>query len=150
MHQINLLCPNPPNKLCSICNEYLPATSEEFVVDKRNKSGLDSRCRVCRRAEQRSVYSETSREYLRRLYNNIKQRCKNQRSYIAKGIECKFESVEDFTDYVIYVLQVSPRGLDCHRINDAGHYKRGNIEFITFARHRKIHIKLRKEASCKG
>jgi len=74
--------------------------------------------------------------YLRNVLKGIRQRCYNPnvaiyKYYGGRGIECKFTSSRDFIDWVVNVLQVDPRGLDCDRIDDNGHYEKGNIQFIT-------------------
>ncbi len=39
--------------------------------------------------------------------------------------------IDEFRDYVTGVLGVDPRGLQCDRIDNEGHYERGNIRFVT-------------------
>jgi len=52
------------------------------------------------------------------------------------------QSADDFRDYVINELKVDPRGLQIHRIDNDGHYERGNIVFVTREEHKEIHMKL--------
>ena len=78
--------------------------------------------------------------------NHMKQRCDNPdnskfKHYGGRGIECRFESNQEFVDYVINELKVDPRGLEIHRINNDGHYEKGNIEFLTDIDHKKKHKK---------
>ncbi len=81
--------------------------------------------------------------FVRHVYHNIAGRCKHRKLYIDRGIECKFTSSDNLIDYVINELQIDPRGLECHRIDDNGHYEKGNIIFLTNEDHKKIHVELR-------
>lgn len=72
---------------------------------------------------------------LRNTYARIIERCNKTshpkyRYYGGRGIECRFTS-DEFVDYVVNVLKVDPRGLECDRIDNDGHYEKGNIQFIT-------------------
>lgn len=49
---------NSNTKICSMCEQEFPRTSEYFYVHQRSPDGLDPRCKVCRR--------ETKRDYARR------------------------------------------------------------------------------------
>ena len=143
------------NKVCSGCKRELPATSEYFCVQNAIKSGLHSRCRNCTRKYNRGYgkiyrqtkagkeanrrgfknYKDTIKGHLRNTFANIKYRCVNPNHpayhrYGGRGVKCLFTS-DEFIDYVICVLQVDPRGLDCDRINGDGDYEPGNIQFIT-------------------
>ena len=42
---------------CRVCAEVYPYTSEYFPVNKRYKSGLDTRCRKCQNAYDREKYA---------------------------------------------------------------------------------------------
>lgn len=81
---------------------------------------------------------KTLQGFLRGTYANIKKRCNNEnckdyKYYGGRGIKCRFNSFDDFADYVINVLQVEPRGLTIDRIDNDGHYEKGNIRFVTQA-----------------
>ena len=85
-------------------------------------------------------YRKTINGFLRNTYNNIKKRCnnsKNQRHivYTEKGIRNNFESFGEFRSYIINTLQIDPRGLEIHRVDNNGHYESGNIEFLTPKEH---------------
>jgi hypothetical protein len=54
-----------------------------------------------------------------------------------------FESADEFVYYVMYILQIDPRGKHCHRILTSGNYEPGNIEFVTREVHDKIHAGMR-------
>jgi hypothetical protein len=150
-------------KTCTKCKVGYEATPENFPSAKRNKDGLSSWCRSCSRAATRkrqAIYSQTPegkatrKRYcgtingdLHRKFDNITDRCSKNKSYIRKGIMNLFESVEDLIDYVVDVLQVNPIGLQCHRIDNDGHYEPGNIEFLTKIEHDKIHVEMRKSCA---
>ena len=66
----------------------------------------------------------------------MNQRCNNPEAqnykyYGGRGIKNKFTSLDEFRDYVMNELRVDPRGLDIDRIDNSGHYEKGNIRFIT-------------------
>jgi len=80
-------------------------------------------------------YQKTLTGYLRKRFVAITQRCNNPKRsnykhYGGRGIKCLFKSADDFIDYVVNVLQVNPKGLTIDRINNDGHYERGNIRFV--------------------
>ena len=101
--------------------------------------------------EHRQQYLEYAKEYqstikghLQCVYANIKQRCinpncSNYKNYGGRGIRLKFSSPAEFVGYVTNELQVDPRGLEIHRIENDGHYEYGNIEFIALKKHRERH-----------
>ncbi len=81
-------------------------------------------------------YSNTTVGHLRHVYGDMKQRCTNPKRkdfkhYGGRGIKCLFISSDEFVCYVIEELQVDPCGLTVDRINNNGHYERGNIRFVT-------------------
>ena len=83
-------------------------------------------------------YFKTKNGYIKKLWNNINQRCNNPKSrsykyYGARGIGVKFTSFRDFYDYIANVLKIDPRGLTIDRINNDGNYEKGNIRFVTRA-----------------
>ncbi len=97
------------------------------------------------RPDYNEEYYATISGYLRVIYASMKNRCTNPENvgyarYGQRGIELKFTSPEEFISYVINVLQVDPRGLDCDRIDSDGHYELGNIQFLTRADHAKKHV----------
>ena len=92
----------------------------------------------------REKYNATIRGVLQKRYHNIMRRCNDPRCksynrYGGRGIECRFNSFEAFVDYVDFTLMVDPRGLHIHRMDNDGHYERGNIEFLTPKEHRIRH-----------
>jgi len=87
------------------------------------------------RARRDKEYNRTIRGHLRRIYAGMKCRCDNPKAkdfkdYGGRGIRLKFTS-DEFVDYVINTLKVDPRGLQIDRINNDGHYEKGNIRFVT-------------------
>ena len=140
------------NKICTKCKKEYPATLKYFSPDKRNRNGLQSRCRKCSRKiilkwqqsergkilHERSMkkYHSTLNGYLRCIYGGIKARCNSSKHvhysrYGGRGIKCLFASLDNFRDYVINTLEVDPRGLQIDRINNDGNYEPGNIRFVT-------------------
>lgn len=86
--------------------------------------------------EYQAKFRKTIRGHLTRVFSDIKQRCTNPdciiyKYYGGRGIENRFNSSKEFFDYVVNVLKVDPRGLDIDRINNNGHYEKGNIRFVT-------------------
>ena len=151
-------------KTCAKCESEREATLENFPPDKKASDGLHSWCRKCNRARYRSYnkskagkarvnaydsahreernearrsYHGTVKGYVQCLYDNMARRCDNSKFYA--DIECKFTSSIELLSYVVNILQVDPRGLDCHRIDNNGHYEKGNIEFLTEEEHKRHH-----------
>lgn len=86
-------------------------------------------------------YYNTINGYLRHIFNCIKQRCDNpiKQNKCYNKVKNLFISSDEFVNYVINELQIDPRGLQIHRIDNNGHYKPGNIEFLTLKKHKEIH-----------
>ena len=123
--------------------------------ERRNKAKRNAACRK-RYQEKKAEYQATQREYrntvnghLRGTYRNMIQRCSHKKAYIEADIKCEFRTSEEFVTYVINILQVDPRGKDCHRVDDTGNYRPGNIEFMEHDEHMELHIALRK-VGCDG
>lgn len=157
-------------KRCVKCRTVYLANIQNFAPRKDAKDGLRSECRVCRRIWSRASckkyyrtrkgreyhkgyykrYRGTKEGYLHLLYDNINMRCLSTskdpkcKSYIAKGIKNKFLTSAKFINYVIGTMQIDPRGLEIHRINNDGHYEKGNIEFLIKKEHIKIHVEIRR------
>ena len=135
---------------CTVCEIEYPL--DYFSPNKYHKDGLQSRCKKCNREYQqkyrqtehgKNVRKKQPRKYrktingrLRIMYSNIKQRCNNSKNkrykdYGGRGIENRFKSPDGFVDYVVNILKVNPIGLQIDRINNDGHYEKGNIRFVT-------------------
>jgi len=142
------------NKICTKCKKELPATVEYFYKDSIHSDGLRSECKKCtlkcRQKYQQShkkQLNEYAREHYKKYYvtirgllikkfSDIKKRCNNSnfkqyKDYGGRGIKCLFKSSNEFIDYVINELKADPRGLAIDRIDNNGHYEKGNIRFIT-------------------
>ncbi|KKK52272.1 hypothetical protein LCGC14_3106590 [marine sediment metagenome] len=146
-------------KICPKCERELPV--EAFNKCRSTKDGLQGSCRECYREYQqknRARITQYQRGYrkrnqdrgqvawekyyntiagrLRQVFNDIKQRCDNPNcesfeNYGGRGIKNKFGSLDEFRDYVTNELKVDPRGLQVDRIDNDGHYEKGNIRFVT-------------------
>jgi hypothetical protein len=147
--------PKRLTKLCSRCKTKKPATLEYFAPNIRHRDKLSSQCRVCKREHNRKYNKTDSRKvaiqkyritisgHLQNIYTNIWRRCNistaaGYKYYGGRGIKCRF-TLNEFRDYVINILQINPKGLRCHRINNNGHYELENIEFLTDAKHKERH-----------
>lgn len=136
-------------KICTKCFKEKPATIKYFV--KLKSGNLGGWCRDCHKKYHREYrqsergkqicqryateYRKSITGHLRRIYSDMKQRCNNPKNagysyYGGRGIKNKFNSSDEFIDYVINGLQIDPRGLDMDRTNNNGHYEKGNIRFI--------------------
>ncbi len=86
--------------------------------------------------QQEKKYRNTVAGHLRCIFSAMKHRCNNPKCktfkyYGGRGIQNKFKSSDEFVGYVIDELKVDPRGLQIDRINNDGHYEKGNIQFVT-------------------
>jgi len=145
-------------KTCTKCKTEYEAVAENFSRDENRKDGFQpwwgyrdahkteagwyrkmneeksAEYRRLHKKEAKVYYSDshaTVRGYLRRCYNHMNWRCAKRKEYVKKGIRNKFETYEHLISYVVEVLEVDPRGKDCHRIDNDGNYEVGNIEFLT-------------------
>jgi len=90
--------------------------------------------------ERLRQYRLTFKGYLFHKYYAIKQRCDNPnckayKNYGGRGIENRFKSSEEFMVYIITELGITSlkqiKGLDLDRIDNEGHYEKGNLRFTT-------------------
>ncbi len=86
--------------------------------------------------KQNKEYCGTIRGHLKRVFRHLRSRCDNLNDksfndYGGRGIRNRFKSLDEFRDYIISKLKVDPRGLQIDRINNNGHYEKGNIRFVT-------------------
>ncbi len=84
---------------------------------------------------RRKEYHSTIEGYLRSVFYGIRRRCTdpnlhNYHRYGGRGIKVCFER-DEFINYVIYGLQIDPRGLQIDRIDNDGNYEKGNIRFVS-------------------
>ena len=49
-----------PQKQCTKCEQFYPATTEYFHRDKKNKDGFVNRCKDCVRVKSSLYYAENS------------------------------------------------------------------------------------------
>lgn len=77
---------------------------------------------------------------IRSRYHNAVSRCTdgsniNYHNYGGRGIQCRFENVNDYIDHIINDLKgdtfVKIRELDIDRIDNDGHYEVGNLRLVT-------------------
>ncbi len=133
---------------CRKCrNEYyqrnrgkISKRAKEYRI--KNRDAISERAKEYR-CKNRSRLSEYHRNYyatikghLKQIFAGMTQRCTspncgNFKHYGGRGIENKFKSSSKFVDYVINNLRVDPRGLEIDRIDNNGHYEKGNIRFVT-------------------
>jgi len=79
----------------------------------------------------------------------MKNRCENPNDrmyeyYGQKGIECRFDSTDDFVDYILSKRPLKTYiGYELHRTDNGGHYERGNVEMLTIADHHDRHVQMR-------
>ncbi len=93
-------------------------------------------CQTHQGQKVRKRYCDSLKGYLKQVFADMGKRCNNPnrrafKDYGGRGIKVKFESLDDFRDYVTHELQVDPRGLQIDRINNNGNYEKGNIRFVT-------------------
>lgn len=143
------------SKRCSKCKQI--KSLSEFDKSNRNKDGSRFACKQCRKQyyqqnktkilqsckqyrqthkTERKQYYKTLRGYLHHVWDNMLQRCNNPKAtgynyYGGRGIKVKFNSFDDFYDYVVNELKADPTGLNIDRINNNGDYQPGNIRFVT-------------------
>lgn len=106
---------------------------------------LSKKKEQCRRFRQQNPgydkeYRKTINGCLRQKFIGMKTRCNNlnnqdYKRYGGRGIKVLFKDANEFVNYVINDLQIDPRGLSIHRIDNNGHYEPGNIEFLTAVEH---------------
>ena len=129
---------------CTKCRKRKPV--KDFYKHKKYKDGLQSCCKTCHKVIRQKC-RDTLRGYLGHTYDNMRQRCNNPNAanykyYGGRGIKCLFKSLDNFIYYVVNILQVNTRGLHIDRINNDGHYEKGNIRFVTQAENNKNRRKI--------
>ena len=140
---------------------------EYFDSEKRVKCGLYARCKECvtdsrreyqkqynlktkkKQNKQRRLRRKTILGCLRARFNDIQKRCTNSKcraykDYGGRGIKNKFNSSDEFVNYVVNVLKVDPRDLEIDRINNDGNYEPGNIRLVTA----KVNANNRRQRKC--
>lgn len=111
------------HKRCYGCETWLPISKFD---------GTNNCCRSCNRA--RPIL-----RCLRDRYSQMVKRCTkpdnpSYKYYGGRGIEVRFESSADFVEYMLcHIVVVDLKGLTIDRINNNGHYEKGNIRLVTQA-----------------
>src|SRR5271166_1231714 len=135
--------PFPSRYLC-LCK----GCDERFLVDKVNlEKGRTRSCIPCAnrriREEQNGIYvrwSHISRDIIDRLANRYYAIVSRTRPtfrgygwerYAGRNIENRFDSVYDFIGYVTTLDGYEFACLEIDRIDNDGHYERGNLRFVT-------------------
>ena len=108
---------------------YRKTTEYQKSQDKYHDS---EKCKITMKK-----YLATLTGRLRRIFTMAKQRCNNPKEnmyyrYGGRGIQMRFNSASEFVDYVINELGIADiSGLEIDRVNNDGHYEKGNIRFVT-------------------
>jgi hypothetical protein len=140
------VCDMKKTEWCYKCGKYKLRSGFSKCTAKKN--GLQSSCKLCKRKwsqspaghESNKKNRSTLRGYLQQVYRDIVHRCTSKKfhayhRYGGRGIKNLFLSSEDFMDYVLTDLEIGDAvrimGLRVDRINNDGHYERGNIRFVT-------------------
>ncbi|KKN54252.1 hypothetical protein LCGC14_0594340 [marine sediment metagenome] len=130
--------------LTHCCKKCISLEQKDFYLRHRDK--IKRRNGVyCRR--NRKKYLEYGRKHRRTIKGHLGQvfygmhsRCNHPdhpkyKHYGGRGIENKFESLHNFREYVTGTLGFTDleqiKGLQIDRINNNGHYEKGNIRFVT-------------------
>ncbi len=123
--------------VCKECMRKTDARYRETLAYKESQSKYSATERGKEAGRNRlKTYRGTINGHLVNIYHHIKERCESPHHskyeyYGGRGIVCRFRTSREFADYVINVLDIDPRGLDCDRIDNNGHYEKGNVQFIT-------------------
>lgn len=141
---LNEFCKNRSRKdgLCNQCREcqgqraknYRKRNRGRLIQYQKEYSTTEHGREVQRKNQQK--HRATLVGHLGQVFSDMNQRCNNPdrkdyKYYGGRGIQNRFESLDGFRDYVTNVLKIDPRGLQIDRINNDGHYERGNIRFVT-------------------
>lgn len=111
------------------------AIAQKYRQSDKGKATALKYSRLAKRKTAIREYRNTISGHLRHIFNDMKYRCTNPKNagykyYGGRGIKLKFTS-DEFVNYVINELKINPIGLEIDRINNNGHYERGNIRFVT-------------------
>jgi hypothetical protein len=122
-------------KRCKQCRKRKAIS--KFYKSNKTIDGYRNKCKSCmseygreyRQAHKVEKHQRTFDSRLRSMFSNVNSRCNNPRDisykwYGGRGIKCKFKSVDEFVSYVVNNLQID-------RIDNNGHYERGNIRLTT-------------------
>jgi len=114
---------------------------EYWKTDRRKQTNYKARKKWrYKRPNYSKNYYRTINGYLRTMYSGLNYRCNNPTGrdyyrYGGRGIQNKFNNPDEFKNYVIDVLGYNTynkiKGLQIDRIDNNGHYEKGNIRFVT-------------------
>jgi hypothetical protein len=139
-------------KICSKCATV--KSLDLFYRDVRANDGHASQCKECSNKvvnmwrknhkeqltkinrKSTAKWRTTIRGHLWSIFDAMLQRCRNPnainyKNYGGRGIKVNFKNNEQFIKYCLGSLETDPRGLDIDRIDNNGHYEKGNIRFVT-------------------
>ncbi len=126
--------------LASQCRECYKKRDKEYRQAGKGKAAI-KKYRATEKGKATSKrygkkYRSTINGHLHCVYRDIIARCNNPKNkryprYGGRDIKNLFNSVDEFVDYVVDILQVDPRGLQIDRIDNDGNYEPGNIRFVT-------------------
>ena len=118
--------------------EYYQKHRDECVQQmkkyRQTEAGKRTDCRGYKK------YHSTIKGYLRGILHGMEQRCNNPKicgykNYGGRGIQNRFKSLDEFRNYIMVTLGYDTcekiKGLQIDRINNNGHYEKGNIRFVT-------------------
>ena len=122
---------------CKVCRRLYYLENKTEILQQQKEYNLTAAGKTTNK-RSKAKSSRTVDGYLRKTFSDMKQRCNNPKAhnykwYGGRGIQVLFKSVDKFIDYVTAVLQIDPRRLTIDRINNNGHYEKGNIRFVTRA-----------------
>ncbi len=127
-------------KRCNKCNKI--KAQSEFYKRSAAKDKLQAWCKLCfttKSAEQTKKYRRTIKGYLRYCFDGMVSRCKdpdhaNYKYYGGKGIKVRY-TFGEFCFHIITTLNYDTydkiKGLQIDRIDNDGHYERGNLRIVT-------------------
>jgi 5-methylcytosine-specific restriction endonuclease McrA len=77
-------------RFCTKCGEEKPATPEYFPIQKKNRSGIDSRCHICASKASQRWYEKKKIEdpdYSKRIYwKDVEKSRQQNRTYYSRNI----------------------------------------------------------------
>lgn len=127
------------DKLSSWCKICRRIADKKYQQTKRGKCTRQKYWQSEKGKTVQQEYLNTINGHLRGIYNHIKQRCtnpknKSYKNYGDRGIELRF-TFDRFLDYIKndlgYDTYEKIKKLWIDRINNNGHYEKGNIRFVT-------------------
>lgn len=114
---------------CYVLTQCQGCQSIQWQNRNNLTSGKSKGCQACSQPRQIP-------KWLDRRLTAAKQRCENPNdkgyhNYGARGILFKFESVTSAGLYLIEKYGLPKRNMEIDRIDNNGHYEKGNLRFVT-------------------